>query len=170
MTDKILRFLKSVDYLPQSKRGRDSFYDEIIREFLFSEAKYAEVKDTGKKILALQVGLKNRVKQRRECIKVLTINKKVYLERLDPTELKKMQIKSNDRTSQLSLQKPSIEVVKVLNNTIVKVRCPNCKTLNAKDERTCMDCGRVLHQTEEQYQASMKEWTSLERTLNSGAE
>jgi Zn ribbon nucleic-acid-binding protein len=169
MGEKPFRFIKKIDSLPTERRGRDSYYDEIIREFLYSGAKYAEVKDLGKRPLTVEIGLKNRVKRHRERIKVLLISKKVYLERLDLPQ--NAQLSSNNQKTgpSSSSEKISFEVIKVSNNAIVKARCPACNQLNSKDSRICANCGHDLYSTEKEFQDSVKEMETLERSLNGEA-
>jgi hypothetical protein len=152
----------------RSRKGNYSFYDEIIREFLYSGVKYARVKDIGKKPMTVLVGIKNRVRQRKDNINVVIRNKRVYLERLDSIHKSNFVPKTNTYSNAdcSAKRKVSFDVMKLLNTTIVKARCPRCRTLNTKDSRTCRDCGHPLYQTEQDYQAAKKEMQSLEKTLN----
>ena len=65
MSENHLRFIKSVDNLPIETRSRDSYYDEILREFFYSGTKYAQVKDVGKKPLAVLLGYKKPFKNKK---------------------------------------------------------------------------------------------------------
>lgn len=167
MAKKSLRFLKSVEDIPRTRKARRSIYDEIIREFLYSGAKYAEVKDLGKTPLTIQSGLKNRLKRRKDNIQVLVRNKKVYLKRLHFLQQTRHLTGTTGRTPQPHPNtKPSFDIMYLLNTTIVRARCPRCKALNAKDSRTCRDCGSDLYSSEQEYRDSLKEMKTLERSLN----
>jgi len=62
--------------------GSAYVYDEIIREFLDSKLKYAEVNLQDKKPLTIYVTLRKHLKDKGISeIAVRVINKKVYLER-----------------------------------------------------------------------------------------
>jgi hypothetical protein len=165
MSEKQLRFIKSVDNLPIEARSRDSYYDEILREFFYSGTKYAQVKDIGKKPLAVLLGIKNRLKTRKETVHVYLRKGKVYLERIEIPEQTKLPQKYNETPITIN-NNLNYDVIKLLNNSIVKARCARCKTLNAKDARTCRECKHNLYSTEQEYQASLKDMESLERSLN----
>jgi len=156
MAKKSLRFLKSIEEIPRTRKPRRNLYDEIIREFTYSGAKYAEVKNLGKTPLTIQQGLKNRLKRRKHNIQVLLRNNKVYLKRLDFLQQTRLPPKT----------KPSYDVMYLLNSTIVRARCPRCKALNAKDAKACRDCGSELYPSEQEYQDSLEEMETLERSLN----
>lgn len=165
MSEKQLRFIKSVENLPIETRSRDSYYDEILREFLYSGTKYAQVKDVGKKPLAVLLGIKNRLKTRKETVHVYLRKGKVYLERIEIPEQTKLYENHNHASVPIN-ENLNYDVIKLLNNSIVKARCPRCKILNAKDARTCRECKHDLYSTEQEYLASLKDMESLERLLN----
>ncbi len=168
MSEKPLRFMKSIENLPEGTKGGDSFYDEIVREFLYSGVKYAVVKDLGKKPLTVYLSLKNRSKKRKGIINVSSRNGKVYLERLDSPQQAKLLPSEHNKTSVTSYsnENPAIEVVTLLNTSLVKAKCPNCKTLNNKDSRVCVDCRGDLYLTEQEYQNALEKMEVLEKTLN----
>ena len=167
MSEKPLHYIKSVEYLPSRNRVGESFYDEIIREFLYSGVKYAEVKDIGKKPLAIMVSLRSRLIKRKEKVHVLIRKGKVYLARDEPEK----QIQSETIPEMKPLQttisnKNNYDVVKVLDNTIVKARCPRCQTLNSKGSKICRDCNHNIYPTEMEYRNSLREMETLEKTIN----
>jgi CRISPR/Cas system CMR subunit Cmr6 (Cas7 group RAMP superfamily) len=167
MAKKSLRFLKSVEDIPRTRKPRRNLYDEIIREFLYSGAKYAEVKDLGKKPLTIQSGLKNRLKRRKDNIQVLVRNQKVYLKRLDFLQQTRLLTGITRRTPQHPPNtKPSFDIMYLPNTTIVRARCSKCKALNAKDAKVCRDCGSDLYLSEQEYLDSLEEMETLERSLN----
>jgi hypothetical protein len=167
MAKKSLRFLKSVEDIPRTRKARRSIYGEIIREFLYSGARYAEVKDLGKEPSTIQSGLKNRLKRRKDNIQVLVRNKKVYLKRLNFLQQTSFLTGASGRTPQYPPnRKPSFDIMYLRDTTIVRARCPRCKTLNKKDSRVCRDCGSDLYSSEQEYRASLKEMKTLEKSLN----
>jgi len=178
MSEKVTKFLKPVEQLPRSRRGKNSFYDEIIREFVFSSFKCAEVKDLGRNPLTVQIMLKSRLKKRRENVRVLIRNKKVYLERIDGSRnkscvttghnLKQLHSESELKRRASKETKPSMDVMTLLNTAIVKARCPRCRMLNAKDSRECIECGYSFYANEEEYRASLRSMEELEKKLNAG--
>lgn len=169
MSEKPLRFMKSVENLPTGRRGRDSFYDEIVREFLYSGAKYAEVKDIGKKPIAVLLGIRNRLRKRKDAIQVCIRKGKVYLARVEsPQQTQLPSARDKTLAPTISNVNPAFEVITLLDTALVKARCPRCKTLNGKDSRVCSDCRNDLYSTEQEYQNSLREMDSLEKTLNSG--
>jgi hypothetical protein len=168
MSEKPLRFMKSIENLPEGTKGGDSFYDEIVREFLYSGVKYAVVKDLGKKPLTVYLSLKNRSKKRKGIVNVTTRNGKVYLERLDSPQQAKLLPSEPNKTlaTSYSNENPTFEVITLLNTALVKAKCPRCKTLNNKDSRVCIDCRSNLYSTEPEYQNALEKMEVLERTLN----
>lgn len=77
-----LRFIIPVEKIPDRKRDKSIVYDEILKEFLDSKVRYAEVTLTDKKPVTLSLALKRRLKEKAiSNIKVRHIGKKVYLER-----------------------------------------------------------------------------------------
>lgn len=79
-----LRFLVPVEKIPGKRKGREPIYDEIIKEFVESNLKYAEVKLMGKAPSTINQVLRKRLKEKKiDNIKVRYRNKKVYLERLE---------------------------------------------------------------------------------------
>ena len=77
-----LRFITPVDRIPGRKREDALVYDEVIREFLDSKLKYAEVNLPNKKPQTVNVGLRYRLKKKGiNQVIVRFIDKKVYLER-----------------------------------------------------------------------------------------
>lgn len=172
MSEKSSRFLNPIERLPRGKRRKESFYDEIIREFIYSGIKCAEVKQLGRKPLTVQIMLKMRVKRRKEAIKVLIRNKKVYLERSDdpgddvPNLGKhyfERTIANSDSRIADSRIKPSADVITLLNTAIVKARCPKCGELNAKNSRNCKECGHDFYANEEEYRESLVSMEKLEK-------
>jgi hypothetical protein len=178
MPEKLPKFLKPVEQLPRSKRGKNSFYDEIIREFVFSSFKCAEVKDLGRNPSTVQIMLKSRLKKRREKVRVLIRNKRVYLERIDDPRnklgattgrnLKRIHSEPELKRQANNETRPSVDVITLLNTAIVKARCPKCRMLNAKDSRECIECGHRFYGNEEEYRESLKSMEELERKLNAG--
>lgn len=167
MSEKPLRFMKSIEKLPGKCRGRgSSVYDEILREFVYSGAKYAEVKDMGKKPLSVLVGIKNRLKARYANINVCMRGGKIYLQKLDRQQQAQL-TGSPIKTYAMSSSKIEFDVSTILNSAIVKAKCPHCLALNTKDSRVCRDCRHELYSTEQEYQNTLKEMTTLETTLNS---
>jgi len=175
--EEISKFLRPIDYLPHRRRAMNSFYDEVVREFVFSGLKYAEIKDLGRKPITVLIMLKNRVKRRKESIQVYMRNKKIYLERLEPSESSRNLLNgyvsgqvsgSDQRVSSAATDRPrpSADVVTLLNTAIIKAKCPRCKGLNAKDARKCKDCGEDFYSTEEEYMESLKSFEKLEKELN----
>jgi len=178
MSEKLPKFLKPVEQLPHSRRGKNSFYDEIIREFVFSSFKCAEVKDLGRNPLTVQIMLKSRLKKRRENVRVLIRNKRVYLERIDDPRnksdtttghnLKRIHSESGLKRQTNNEIKPSMDVMTLLNTAIVKARCPRCQKLNSKDSRRCIECGHNFYADEEEYRESLRSMEELEKKLNAG--
>jgi hypothetical protein len=169
MSETPLRFLKKVEALPQRYRsGQESYYDEILREFLYSGARYAQVKDVGKKPLTVLVGLNNRLKRRKDKVRTCIRSGKVYLEKLDASEQIHLLPSASEKSSNGSLrnENASYDVMTLLGTAIVKSRCKRCNTLNAKDSRVCKDCGFDLYSTEEEYHNSLTEMQALEKSLN----
>jgi ribosomal protein L32 len=172
------RFLKPVDYLPRTRRKKESFYDEILREFIYSGVRCAEVKELGRKPLTIQTMLKTRIERRKENINVFTRNKKVYLERctgpggrtsnLDKDCSKQMVFDSESimSDSRMKRTKPTANVINLLNTAIVKARCPICGELNAKNSRICGDCGYDFYANEQEYRESLLSMEKLEKELN----
>jgi len=79
-----LRFITPVDRIPGRKKDSSIVYDEVIREFLDSKLKYAEVNLPNKKPQTANLALRKRLKEKRiNQVIVRFINKKVYLERLE---------------------------------------------------------------------------------------
>jgi hypothetical protein len=76
------RFITPVDRIPGRKKDSALVYDEVIREFLDSKLKYAEVNLPNKKPLTVNLALKKRLKEKGiNKVIVRHISKKVYLER-----------------------------------------------------------------------------------------
>jgi hypothetical protein len=77
-----LRFIIPVEKIPGRKRDGSIIYDEILKEFLSSKVRYAEVNLTEKKPVTICYALKRRLKEKAVSnVKVRYICKKVYLER-----------------------------------------------------------------------------------------
>ena len=75
-------FILPVDRIPRRKRENGFVYEEVIREFLGSRSKYAEVSLANKKTATINFALRKHLKERGIVdVKVRYINKKVYLER-----------------------------------------------------------------------------------------
>lgn len=51
----------------------------------------------------------------------------------------------------LANKKPSFEISPRLDSINVKVRCPECNTLNSKKARSCRSCGIQFYKNEKQY-------------------
>lgn len=81
--EKELRYLVPVEKMPLG-RVRSSLYDDILKEFMESGLKYAEIKDMGKHPGTVVYMLKKRIRDRHtENVIVRQRSKKVYLERLE---------------------------------------------------------------------------------------
>jgi len=81
--EKSFRFLTPVEKIPPGP-GRSTIYGNILREFLGSGLKYAEVIDIGKKPVTIVIMLKKKMKEsgiRNVTVKIR--NKKVYLEKIE---------------------------------------------------------------------------------------
>lgn len=174
---EIFRFLEPVEKLPLTKRRKPSFYDEIISEFIESGLKYAEVKETGRAPETVQIMLSQRLKEKQlTFIKARIRNKKVYLERVDAQEKtlcdfvdKNYSLEEAPPSEKTSLEdiKPIIDVMRLLNSLIIKVRCPKCKALNTKDAYRCRECNHNFYKNEEEYRESLRSIEKLEKELNS---
>lgn len=83
--EKKLRFLAPVEDLPFVRRHGVSLYDNILKEFMESNLKYAEVKETGgRKPITVALTLKRKLKKRGiRDIRVITRNKRIYIARMD---------------------------------------------------------------------------------------
>lgn len=80
---KELRYLAPVEKIP-SGRERSSFYDDILKEFMNSNLKYAAVKDLGKRPSLVAYMLKKRIKDNQiKNIAVMQRSNKVYLARIE---------------------------------------------------------------------------------------
>lgn len=176
MPDKTSRFLRPVDYLPRSRRGKSSFYDEVLREFIYSGFRCAQVKDLGRSPLTVLAMLRSRLKHRNERMLVCIRNKRVFLKRLDSNDLPSVAGGNSSHPSSDSRRensrgidiKPSFDVVTILNTAIVKARCPRCRALNRKDARVCQDCRHDLYVSEEEYHEALASMEELEKGLNGG--
>jgi len=81
--EKEYRYFMPVEKIPPGPM-RIGVYDDILKEFMDSGLKYAEVKDMGRRPETVTQSLKTRIKNRRiENIVVIVRGKKVYLERLE---------------------------------------------------------------------------------------
>jgi hypothetical protein len=73
-----------VQKLPPARRLRSSFYDDILKEFIESNLKYAEVKEMGRKPVTIALTLRDRLKKRSiQNIKVIHMKNKVYLQKIE---------------------------------------------------------------------------------------
>jgi hypothetical protein len=151
-------------------------YDNILNEFIKSGLKYAEVMDIGKKPALVSMMLKLRKKKRQiGNVDIEIRNKKVYLIRSnirdDPVHepVKEIQLaKYTEAGKGLSPKiKPLIDVTTLAGGLIIKLRCPKCKALNAKDNRHCKDCGTKFYNDDEEYYQSSRSMEKLEKELNS---
>lgn len=80
--DKNLRFIIPVESIPGRKRNSGLVYDEIVKEFLGSKVKYAEVTLASKTPATMNAALRRHLKQKGiNGVRVRYISKKVYLER-----------------------------------------------------------------------------------------
>jgi len=174
-SDEPSEFLRPVDYLPRRRRAKGSFYDEIVREFIYSDLKCAEVKQLGRKPLTVLMMLRARFKRREEDIKVLMRNKKVYLERVNDSRIScgATSETENPKPTELGMQKrinkgivPSFDLVTVLDTAIIKARCPKCQALNRKDAYICQECGQSFYSNEDEYHESFRRMEELEKELN----
>jgi hypothetical protein len=79
------RFLIPISEPPLIQRRKFSFYEDILREFVESNLKYAEVKEMGgRKPITVALTLRQKVKKRDiKNIRVLISKNKVYLERME---------------------------------------------------------------------------------------
>lgn len=79
------RFLTPINELPFIKRQRYSFYEDVLKEFLESNLRYAEVKEMGgRKPITVALTLRQKVRNRGiKNIRVLTSKNKVYLEKIE---------------------------------------------------------------------------------------
>lgn len=57
----------------------------------------------------------------------------------------------------------AIDVMELLGNIIVKVRCKNCRTLNPKDARQCRECRCTFYKSEEEYQEALSHIAKIEK-------
>jgi len=79
-----LRYLIPVEKVPTKRAPRTTLYDDIIKEFIESKLRYAEVREMGRRPLTILYNLKEKLKEKGiENIKARYRNKKVYLERLE---------------------------------------------------------------------------------------
>ncbi len=79
---KSLRYIIPIEKIPGTKRGSGSVYDEIVKEFLDSKLKYAEVTLTTKAQASINAALRRHIKLKAiKGVKVRYMSKKVYLER-----------------------------------------------------------------------------------------
>jgi hypothetical protein len=81
---KSFRFIVPVDNIPGTRDDKSSLYADIIKEFLASKIKYAEVTLEEKDTAKLKRGLKYYNKKYNVAdVEVRQIGKKVYLERMN---------------------------------------------------------------------------------------
>lgn len=167
------RFIEPVSQIPKVKRKKRSIYEEIIREFMASGLNYAEVKNIGKNPQAIYAMLALQLKRENiRNIRVHMRNKRVYLEKLKTQNLplnnfiSESGVMTEEQDSSLRPQ-PIIDIMRLLNTYVVKLRCPKCKALNAKDARFCRDCRYNFYADEEEYRYSLEKIEELEAKLNS---
>jgi len=174
MSEESPRFIRPVECLPPSRGKKNGIYDEIINEFQKSCLTCAEVRDLGRKPQTVQIMLNYRLRKRKERIRVVLRNKKVYLERLHGTQgaydtsmdcpqrtLIDFDLKQSD-----TKVRPSIDVTSILNTMIVKIRCPNCRALNAKDSSECRECYYKFYENKEARLEAIRSMEKLEKELN----
>jgi hypothetical protein len=78
-----LRYLTPVEKVPR-QRERSSFYDDILKEFVNSSLRYAEVKDLGKRPSLVAYMLKKRIQDKQiQDVAVMQRSGKVYLGRTE---------------------------------------------------------------------------------------
>jgi hypothetical protein len=79
--NKKFRFIVPVESLPRAKGDSSSLYKDIIKEFMDSKLKYAEVTLADKSTRTINAGLRHHLKKKGiSTIKVRVVRKKVYLE------------------------------------------------------------------------------------------
>lgn len=167
------RFLKPVSQIPKVKRKKRSIYKKIIREFMASGLNYAEVKNIGKNPQTIYAMLTLQLK--RENIRTIRVhmrNKRVYLEKVEMQDFPLNNFISepdvvSEKPDHSPRPQPIIDIMRLLNTYIVKLRCPKCRALNAKDARFCRDCSYNFYADEEEYRYSLEKIEELETKLNS---
>jgi hypothetical protein len=160
--------------LPQKSENHE-IYDNILQEFARSGARYAEVRNIGRKPETVFIMLKSRMRKLEiSDIDIKIRNKQVYLERTDSkqTTLSESGVHTDfmrdTRTRKIvsTEGKPSVDVITLQEGIIIMVRCPNCNSLNAKDLQYCRDCGTSFYKSESEYRKSIKSMERLEGELN----
>jgi len=167
-------FLQPVEEVPSVRRRKPSVYDEIIREFIKSNLKCAEVKNVKKSPQTIYFMLTLRLKKMQlENVKVRLRSGKVYLEKVELQNAKhdNRQILKptaiTDFPGGYSDGKPIIDVIHLLNTYIIKLKCPKCKALNSKEARSCRECNYNFYRDEKEYRSSLELIEKLERKINS---
>ena len=60
------------------------------------------------------------------------------------------------------IEKPTIDIMHLSNSVIIRVRCPKCRTLNAKDTRRCRECDYRFYKDDNEYYKSLDSIEKLE--------